>query len=854
VGDARVDQVSFVQGQLDPRVQTRVDFADYYKSAQKITNALVIPQGGIQRRWGTTYTATCTTTNPLFLELSNMIYNNDLVYLFRWEANNLYIYLENLLIATVATQYANEDIDTLRFTQVETRLIVVTGNYAPQQLVRSSDAPVAITGFAGPPNNTLTAATGYAQGLILPVQFATGGVLPTTSPQIFAGRDYFIKIGAANTFQIFSSTADAVAGINAYTITALGALSTVAVQNTWTISNITFVFVPAYDFTSPSVYLVPGFTFTPSATSGTITITASAAVFTPAMVGGLYEGNGGVVRLIANGGNSPTVQYGFTVIPFPNTNAIQGQLSFLGEPAWSAIRGWPSTASFFQNRLFLANTASIPNGQWLSVVNSVYDFDDSEALADNAIDWYPASGDMSYIQSATSTRSLVVHTNTGNYSTPVQAEIPLTPTNYVLTEQNKFGVGTLQPVFIDNQIFFVDRSGNSIINMIWEFAQSSYVTNNISVKASSLVNNPVDMAAFSEPNNVDGFYVLFANSDGTLCVLQTLHEENIIAFSLSTTNTYPVNDQNVDFDTVASNYVKVTSALNRCWFGVQRSVPTAQAPVAITGFNAGNNSLTAANHGMPVGTAALITFTTAGVLPATNPQIVVNNYYWALALDANTFQVYGSESNATALDNPPANVPINVYTIINAGVNSNVVYWPLMPSIWIEEANFDYYTDASKRFTYANPAAVITGLDYLNGQVVQVVGDGYVLANEVVVGGQITIEQASSVVTVGLGYTSTLTPLPPVIPGVPGMLYRPKHIRNIYISYYETIGATVQGFGMPVIEMQQVIIGQLPVPQTGTFEYTLMSGWEGAGANSIVISQSAPLPMTILSLSYILEI
>ena len=139
---------------------------------------------------------------------------------------------------------------------------------------------------------------------------------------------------------------------------------------------------------------------------------------------------------------------------------------------------------------------------------------------------------------------------------PCSLEIVLTPANYVLTVQNKFGVGTLQPVFIDNQVFFVDASGNNVITMIWEFTQSSYVTNSASVKSSNLISSPVDMTAFQEPNFIDGFFVLFVNNDGTLAVLQTLKEENIAAFTLSDTFSYPATDQTSGTTATAAYYKK----------------------------------------------------------------------------------------------------------------------------------------------------------------------------------------------------------------------------------------------------------------------------------------------------------
>ncbi len=535
---------------------------------------------------------------------------------------------------------------------------------------------------------------------------------------------------------------------------------------------------------------------------------------------------------------------GFTIEPFPNTNLIPGSVSFLGEPAWSNARGWPRSGTFINNRFGQGGTALIQNGQWLSVINDVYNFDDSQDLADDAIASYPASGTMSVLQSMTAARSLLVHTTDGNYSSPVQSEQPITPTNYTLTIQNKFGVGPLQPVFIDNQIFFVDSSGNNVINMIWDFTKSSYETNSVSIKFTGLIRNPVDMAAFAEPNFVDGFYVLFVNNDGTLAALQTLYEENILAASLNTTNTYISNDQLAGFDIVTSSYRKVVTAENRCWFLVERTIPTAQALHAIVGFTA--NTLQANGHGMTVDVATLISFTTAGALPTANPEINTTQYFWARATDANNFKVYNSSANAAA--------DTNAFTFIDAGVASNVRAWDRNQKLVIEEVNFNFFTDFSKKITLDVPATVITGLDYLDGQVVQIVADGVVIPSQVVFGGQITLTVAASIIQVGLEYDATLVPLPPTIPLVPGMLFKPRHIRGVYVKYYNTIGATIQSFGVPVVQMQNVVLNAVPVPQTGSYLYDLMEGWESDNPTDIEITQSQPLPMTILGLSYLIEV
>lgn len=69
-----------------------------------------------------------------------------------------------------------------------------------------------------------------------------------------------------------------------------------------------------------------------------------------------------------------------------------------------------------------------------------------------------------------------------------------------------------------------------------------------------------------------------------------------------------------------------------------------------------------------------------------------------------------------------------------------------------------YYSDSL--ITYDGAAAtVITGLDHLEGETVQILADGAIHTPLVVSGGQITLTKAASVVQMGLGYTHKLNTL-----------------------------------------------------------------------------------------------
>lgn len=834
--EVKYDQSNFSLGEIDPLTQQRSDYEGYYKAVKFARNVIGIPQGGMRSRWGTVYVDTLTETDPLYTKISHLVYDDQTIYTLVWELFSLKIYLENILVATVTTPFAREDIPNLRPHQIENRIIVAWGRGAPCQLIRSADAANVITGFDGT-NDYLTVTNALTAGLIYPAVFTnTGGALPTTSPQILANVTYYVVPFTTTDVRVYSTAQDAKANINFYTITNAGTgTNTLFIQNVWTIPAISFTFVPAFDFN----FAYAALTFTPSVTSGAVTITASGAIFTAAFVGGLYRGNGGVMRI--TGFTDSTHVTGYTVDDFIDTSAILGSLSFLGEPAWSDARGWPALASSYQNRSVFARTRSIPNGRWLSAVNAVYDFDDSMRLDDDAISWYPNGSGIGFIQALTSARTLMVHTNTNTQSTPVLNEVPITPNNASFPEQSKFGALPIQPIFLDNQIIFADK-GNNIIAMIWEITQSAFVTKNISIPSSGLIRLPVDMAAYAQPVATDGFYALFVNSDGTVANFQSLIEEDVRSWTLMDTKGQTPIDQNSNGIDHHDSFVHISTALERCWFLVQRQTTTAIAPSPITGFSA--TLLTAPLHALPVGEVAQISFTTTGTLPASTPQIDTTQYWFALAIDINQFAVFTNVEDATA--------DTNRVTFSSAGVNSNVIYWQPTSKIYLEELSFDVRTDCSYQVTQA-PSFTVGNLNALNGQVVRVVADGYVLTPKTVVNNQITMEIAASNINVGLQFIARVSPLPVSIPGVMGVLYSPSHVRSLYIAYVDSIGMTIQGSTIPVQTMQQFTVGEVPVPQTGVWQNNPMEGWDNFSYDFDIIQEN-PLPMTVTALSYKLEI
>ena len=173
--------------------------------------------------------------------------------------------------------------------------------------------------------------------------------------------------------------------------------------------------------------------------------------------------------------------------------------------------------------------------------------------------------------------------------------------------------------------------------------------------------------------------------------------------------------------------------------------------------------------------------------------------------------------------------------------------------LMIEELDFSLYTDCSYQNTTLN-SNIVNGLDFLEGCKVDVIADGFVLERQVVNGGSIQLPKISQSVTIGLPYESFFTTLPiGMIEGTPSNLYAPKHIRSLYINYHETIGGTIGNSLIVTTPMADTKLDQAIVAKSGVFQYNPMKDWDGASMG-ITIKQTQPLPMTIIGISYILEL
>lgn len=328
---------------------------------------------------------------------------------------------------------------------------------------------------------------------------------------------------------------------------------------TWTVSNITFIGIPKYAFTI--AYSNPAGTLTPSATSGAITLTASAASFTAASVGQYVNAvPQGRARIVAF--TSTTVVSAVTEIPFFSTSAIaSGSWEYESgyEDVWSSTKGWPRTCTFHEGRLYFGGSKSRPSTVWGSKVAQFFDFNPDQVYDDDAVEATLDTNSLNTITDIISGRDLQVFTTGGEFYVPQSGLDPITPTNFFVKTVSRNGsregmrVQTLQSGTI-----YVQRQGKALNEFLYSDTTLSYVSTSISLLSSHLINNPLELALRKATSTEETDALLMLNGDGTIANYSILRQQNVVAPSKLTTDGL-FKDVGVDIEDI---YVVVKRTFN----------------------------------------------------------------------------------------------------------------------------------------------------------------------------------------------------------------------------------------------------------------------------------------------------
>ena len=304
-------------------------------------------------------------------------------------------------------------------------------------------------------------------------------------------------------------------------------------HSTWTLSTITFPYYPTFDFNQDydSATFAIGSNWNSAGSDVTVTCNTSGKI-TSAHVGGIFEGNNGVIRIasVNTGANTLT---GELLKEFTNNNTLDGVDVSLEEPVWSATHGYPQSVTFHESRLWMGNSTARPQTLWGSVIGDFFNFDRGVGNDDESLDITLDTDSVNAIHHIVSGRHLQVFTSGGEFYIP---ESPITPSKVRISRQTRFGtLQKVKPINVDGATMFIQRNGKQVREFIFTYTEASYVSSEVNLLAPHITNSPVAMASQTGDVDNEGNYLYVVNGDGSMGVFITNRAEKVMAWTKYTT-------------------------------------------------------------------------------------------------------------------------------------------------------------------------------------------------------------------------------------------------------------------------------------------------------------------------------
>lgn len=293
----------------------------------------------------------------------------------------------------------------------------------------------------------------------------------------------------------------------------------------WTIDDLAFsdsngrILQPHHKFAAEAV------TLTPSATTGAVTLAASADVFAAGHVGARFRLQNKEVEISAVASAtsaSATVK---------ETLAGTAATADWEEQAFSPVRGWPVSLCFHQDRLAIGGARDLPNRLWLSRSSELFNFDLGTGLDDEGIEFAILSDQVNAVRAVFSGRHLQVFTSGAEWMVTGD---PLTPANMQLRRQTRIGSPVdraVPPRDVDGATLFVPRAGAEIREFLFTDVEQAYQATDLATLAPHLIATPQDQD-FDQANRL--FHIVMA--DGSIATLTVFRAEQVTAWTRQETD------------------------------------------------------------------------------------------------------------------------------------------------------------------------------------------------------------------------------------------------------------------------------------------------------------------------------
>jgi hypothetical protein len=810
----RIHQASFVRGELDPKIVSRVDVVAYEQGLKKARNVLTLNQGGIERRPGTVYRATA----PGDGRLEPFIFSDDQEYIILFTNTVITIYSSNgtLLQTITSTGIATAELMELTVTQQGDTMIIAHKNFVPRILQRTGATTFTLSAFQFDVSvngeKTYQPYFKFANDSItLDINQTAKG---TTGVTLTTSADYWTS-NYVNTRVRYHGAEIFITGYTSATVVTGTLLDDVSIElddtplRTTQGSGIIEVTMPQHGFS----------------TGASITISGAQDIFD-------VDGNGLATANI-NGTFTITVidddRFSYTAGSSDTaTESVDGggaNVKIVGHPPtrkwdeqlYSEVNGFPRAVCFHEQRLYFGGSATAPDYLTSSKVGSFFNFDVGTAKDDESLQMQIASDQINEIRHLVSGRVLEIFTSGAEFFLRPQTGKNITPTDSMIIRQTSFGVQQAgMPRPFDGGTLYIQKNGKNIRDYVFASTTELFDSNNTSLESSHLITTPTDTAtATSLPDRTEQLYFLVC-SDGTMCIYNSQKEQKIFGWTQWNTD---------------GNYKSIACLSSTIFSLVERTINSSTAyyleQFATTQFDIPTDmsfTKTISGSYQPHGTVK-----NKGAISSSASQFIIDGAT-ASPNQGDTFQFAGTGTTHT-ITSVTATGTTNEYVISVSPVTASV------------SDNTDLVFLTSR---------VFTGITQIGKTVHATSGsteDGdffYYGSGVVTSAGTVTFPSPAAACDIGMDYNITVETLPQDVRLSNGVLTgKPRKIGKAILELSTTYNVTINS--------NQVLIGSNPNDDTtGLQSLTGKKAVHTLGYEvdpTLTVSQTAPLPMRVLGIT-----
>ena len=506
------------------------------------------------------------------------------------------------------------------------------------------------------------------------------------------------------------------------------------------------------------------------------------------------------------------------------------------EGAFSSVRGWPSTVTFHQQRLFYGCTTNQPQTFWGSSIGAYDNFNVGSTSDSDAVSFTLSSDQVLEIRWMRSTyNSLQIGTSGGTATiTGASGNSTITPTSINVQLDTDYGSSKRMAKKSSSYVIYLQSNGYQVRELVYDYYVNRQVAGDLNLLAEHILRDGSGAVDYDRQQSPDT-RLWMVRSDGQIAVLDRDREQKVMGWSRITGGLSSGQDGTFEIITILqsdNNDDQIWVIVNRVINGsVKRYVEyfssemfddpwdpvrvdcslTYDSPKTISGITAANPAVfTATSHGFADGDYVKI-----DNIKSTGTMETINNKFYIVSdKGTHTFKLKDENGDYVSL--------LSLGTYISGG-------------------------EARKMVTN------ITGLDHLEGEDVTVVCDGSLPSAQqiyTVSGGEIDLVNKAAVVIVGLPYT-----------GKGKLLYQSDGAegsaqtlpRRIYLAtarLFKSLGFKI-GQDFDHLETNYFVspnqtLGQSPSLLTGDVELHFESWWDKQ--IQVCFEQDDPLPLHIESL------